>query len=302
MPFPELLKKKLAKVKRLNQVTANILAPVIIIMFIFLFVGFFGNTFVVMMYRKRRQKTTAHVFIMFLAIIDWAACAIIHPYVIYKLFNSHDQTWVTTCKFFEVFIHFNLALSGLALLLIAIDRYLAICHPVKFLMFDKHVIKGITTITVIAFNNDDFEHLKRLQKSVNDAEAASKNHKDSKSSAFGNKSFKSRLKAAKILFCVTAVFFVSWLPFLFVRLATTINEDFWNDNSETTMVIRCFFDHLFYLNNAINPIIYTLINRKFRQESSVVSNSIAFKAAFLVRYDFTQASRVMKRVQNTIQA
>ncbi|XP_052259536.1 proteinase-activated receptor 3-like [Dreissena polymorpha] len=164
------------RVQELNKNDALVNAPIILMMILFMVVGLTGNTLVLFVYGKRGNKTSAILFILLLAIMDLIACAILHPYVLYKLFHPHNQTWEITCKLFEFFIHWNLSLSGLSLLLIAIDRYLAICHPLKYLKFDDH----------------EDTHIKR--------------------------------------------------------------------------VLGSFIHHLFYLNNAANPIIYTIINRNFRNE------------------------------------
>jgi hypothetical protein len=79
-----------------------------------------------------------------------------------------------------------------------------------------------------------------------------------------NRNFSSRLKAAKMLFFVTAVFFLSWMPFFIIRISASINPYFWNDKSNTKLVIEQMLNHIFYLNNAVNPIIYTIINKNFR--------------------------------------
>ncbi|WAR07627.1 DRD2-like protein [Mya arenaria] len=401
-------------IMELNRTFVELMWPVIFMMTVFMFVGAFGNSVVLFMYARKRQGTT-HVFILLLAGIDWLACLVIHPYVLYKLFNNYDQTWNITCKIFEFFIHVTLAVSGLTLLLVAIDRYLAICHPVRYLVFDRHVTKGISAISVISilFSLPLFEfygaapndtvyqgtmvktfqcHYQvkyqtsavlmgfgafvmfiflseviamvflyknvavtayRRRKSVMPLSnvpslggtkptsgsksrlpfnpnltrslsshtspvqlspaSLSPDAQQDKSIIFSvtnhafqpgksqdrlygtlnvesrlqanqgvtnmklqdiaqtnrlNKSlnFSSRLKAAKILFLVTAVYFLSWMPFFVLRLAYILNRNFWDDDSDTKKVMELLLNHIFYLNNAANPIIYTMINQTFRQE------------------------------------
>ena len=129
--------------KRLNEEFADLMMPVVALMIVLMIVGIFGNTLVFIVYLHRNHRTTANIFIMYLAGTDLMACVVIHPYVIYKLFHNYDQTWTGACKIFEFAIHASLAISGLTLLAIAIDRYLAICRPVKFLDFHKHIYKFI---------------------------------------------------------------------------------------------------------------------------------------------------------------
>jgi hypothetical protein len=82
--------------------------------------------------------------------------------------------------------------------------------------------------------------------------------------------FHNRLKAAKVLFFVTAVFFLSWMPFLVLRICTVMNPNFWSHKTPHGLVLENMLYHVFYLKNAANPIIYTLINKNFRHECTNV--------------------------------
>jgi hypothetical protein len=80
----------------------------------------------------------------------------------------------------------------------------------------------------------------------------------------------SRLKAAKMLFLVTAVYFLSWMPFLVMRICYSLNSGYWESTTKTRYQIENFLNHMFYLNNAANPIIYTIINKNFRNDCRTV--------------------------------
>ena len=133
-----------------NEAHAAQMIPVIVMMILFMLVGLLGNSVVICMYRERKQKTSANTFVMFLACIDLFACVAIHPYVTHKVFNFYNQTWTAVCKFFEFLVHINLLMSGLTLMLIAVDRFLAICRPVKYLKFDEHIMKAICSTSFIS--------------------------------------------------------------------------------------------------------------------------------------------------------
>ncbi|XP_045198957.2 dopamine receptor 3-like [Mercenaria mercenaria] len=381
-------------VREYNQRSANLMISVEVMMCLFMVVGILGNTLVLVVYSYRTQKTTANIFIMFLACMDLFACVVLHPYIIFKLFHGYDQTWTVLCKVFEYFNHCILALSGLTLCLVAIDRYLAICHPVKFLQFHKQVAKAITTISVISvigslpilefygatpteidepnstfvgfrchyklkYQNSTaltafgafilcvfmteiitmivlYKHVavtayrsRRTVKPLSNAhilagikpsssnsetkffsrrnettETSCQSHdqvsRDTERAAdvtaifsvepkvrkfevsrvsareddmnldenrkhiSENRKFSSRLKAAKILFFVTAVFFLSWMPFFVLRICSSLDPTFLSVRSDPIVILETSLNHVFYLNNAINPIIYTLINKNFR--------------------------------------
>lgn len=407
-------------VDSLNLKWSRLVVPVEMMMCGFMIVGAIGNGIVLLVYSCRKQKTTAIIFAMFLACIDIFSCLVIHPYVIYKLFNNYDQTWSIACKIFEFFVHFNLSLSGLALLLIAIDRFLAICRPIKFLLFRQHVVKALVTITIVAavisvplfefygaspleihvinstvtgykchyrkkylnstslmafgtfimsgfiveiiamavlykhvavtayrssravcplsnayslaginhpttsnskaqttsgtMHDTELPTLSPSEGPLRDAlnceevQCNTKNtsfdtgragisamcltksivhtdcvtsrthiptHTHAQSygtirSATANRHFESRLKASKMLFSVTVVFFLSWMPFFIMRLCVTLDPDYWNDQSDSRLVIESLLNHVYYLNNAANPIIYTIINKNFRHDCRIV--------------------------------
>ena len=85
------------------------------------------------------------------------------------------------------------------------------------------------------------------------------------------------VKGVKMLSLVTVVFFVSWLPFLVFKALMTSNPDVWTDNMIAGNVFVNLLNHLFYLNNAINPLIYTFVNSNFREECGIVFRKVKSK-------------------------
>ena len=138
------------EIRRLNKEFAMLMVPVELLMGVLMLVGILGNTLVLIVYILRKRKTTAQNYIVYLAAIDLLACVVIHPYVIYKLFNNYNQTWTVACKIFEFIVHTSLALSGLTLMVIAVDRYLAICRPVNFLTYYTKLHKLMVAVLAIS--------------------------------------------------------------------------------------------------------------------------------------------------------
>jgi hypothetical protein len=74
-----------------------------------------------------------------------------------------------------------------------------------------------------------------------------------------NSEIQSETKALQVLVIVLITFMISWLPYCLVNLASIfINNDNFN-------VILSWLTYLGYIASAINPLIYTLFNKKFRK-------------------------------------
>ena len=407
------------EIHRLNKEFAMLMVPVELLMGFLMIVGIIGNTLVLIVYILLKRKTTAQNYIVYLSAIDLLACVVIHPYVIYKLFNNYNQTWTVTCKIFEFIVHTSLALSGLTLMVIAVDRYLAICRPVKFLMYytklhtlmvavlaisvggslpilefygprpEQIVLSDIvfvgyhcdfrekyqgsiamlsfcvfvlsvfvcqiismavlyTKVAVAAYRStrtvapaeqipfperariapakqvpfserakvktitvqsEDSLNLNRF--SARTLQSLKKKHQldvpqtGHKNASTGNhftaqtqtdslytssisstttslnathkdrtlekaagttSTLTSSLKAAKLLFLITLLFIISWMPFFIIRMSQTIDKSQSVDHSPSSKVIEHFLNHCFYINNAVNPIVYSIINKNFRRD------------------------------------
>ena len=122
--------------------------PVTHMMSMFMVDGVIGNSIVILMYRSRKQQTSANVFMMFLAGIDLFACGIKHP-LIYKLLNFYNQIYTAVCKGFEFLMHVNLLISSLFLVVVAVDRFLTNCRPLWYLKFYQHITKVIVLTCVV---------------------------------------------------------------------------------------------------------------------------------------------------------
>ena len=405
------------EIHRLNKEFAMLMVPVELLMGVLMTVGILGNTLVLIVYILRKRKTTAQNYIVYLAAIDLLACVVIHPYVIYKLFNNYNQTWTIACKIFEFIVHTSLALSGLTLMVIAVDRYLAICRPVKFLTYytklhklmvavlvvsvggslpilefygprpepivlsnnmfvgyhcdfrkkyqgsiamlsfcvfvlsvfvcqiismavlytkvavaayrstrtvapaekipfperakiapskqvqfsEKPNVKTITVQSVDSLNLNRFsaktsQSLNKKQQldvpQTHHKNASTGKHfttqtdslytsstsstatclnaiykeRTSERAANTTNTLTSSLKAAKLLFLVTLLFIISWMPFFLLRISQTIYKSQSDDHSPSSKVIEHFLNHCFYINNAVNPIVYSIINKNFRRD------------------------------------
>ncbi len=75
----------------------------------------------------------------------------------------------------------------------------------------------------------------------------------------------SKLRGTKMLFVVTTLFFLSWLPFWVIKIGHTYSN-IWENRSSSVEAVYRLLNHLFYLNNAVNPLVYTIFNSSFRDD------------------------------------
>lgn len=77
-------------------------------------------------------------------------------------------------------------------------------------------------------------------------------------------------RTTTIFVVVTVVFILSYLPFLVVMVTRNIKKDFEEILSPTAEVFYKFCLKSYFINNAINPIIYSFLNKNFRLEVNKV--------------------------------
>lgn len=83
-------------------------------------------------------------------------------------------------------------------------------------------------------------------------------------------SYASRLHASRttvVLFAVTVAFVLSFLPALGVMVVRTVVKDFDEKQSMGSLVATKIFSKFNFINNAINPIIYSFLNINFRRQA-----------------------------------
>ncbi|KAI0207743.1 Gonadotropin-releasing hormone receptor [Lamellibrachia satsuma] len=92
-----------------------------------------GNLVVfVVLFRSRRRRSRVNLYVMHLAVAD-----LIVTFVMIPIEVSWHATvlWATgdlTCRFFMFWRTFGFYLSSLVLIVISVDRYFAIVHPMSF--------------------------------------------------------------------------------------------------------------------------------------------------------------------------
>lgn len=83
-------------------------------------------------------------------------------------------------------------------------------------------------------------------------------------------------KTTKIFIAVTIAFILSYLPSVGVMICRSVNKTIETDSSSAVQVLLKLFSRCHYINNAVNPIIYSFLNKHFRLEVSKLTKSIGF--------------------------
>ncbi|ESO94158.1 hypothetical protein LOTGIDRAFT_161360 [Lottia gigantea] len=145
--------------------------PVIVVLFVIMFIGFFGNILVIVIYKFFSPKTPANFYILFLAAVDIMSCVFCIPFHIYKLWNPYVSALPIICcisRFLEGF--FNLT-SGFILVSVASERYFKISLPLMPYEMDKakkisvviSILAVVLSLPQLHFNKETIMLIGKLQ-------------------------------------------------------------------------------------------------------------------------------------------
>ena len=106
-------------------------APVLAFYIFIMIVGLIGNAFVLYIYKIKFKRSSARTYILCLALLDFLVCCVGLPY------HALDLTYILTYHHTEVCQALSY-LSGavnlgsvFVLMVVAVDRYLKVCRPLK---------------------------------------------------------------------------------------------------------------------------------------------------------------------------
>ncbi|XP_077977678.1 uncharacterized protein LOC144433243 [Glandiceps talaboti] len=123
--------------------------PIQLVLVVLALVGFIGNGLVLVVYGRKRRKTSPHYFIMTLAANDLFICVVIVPYFMYSHIVPNFRN-ATACRIFTYMWFVSIASSILITGVIALDRYYAICRPLDFSFTPKKAKIVVTVCFVVS--------------------------------------------------------------------------------------------------------------------------------------------------------
>eukprot|EP00106_Octopus_bimaculoides_P003746 XP_014771188.1 PREDICTED: neuropeptide FF receptor 1-like [Octopus bimaculoides] len=95
----------------------------------FLITGLIGNMIVAYIYARQSQKSNVETFILLLAVIDLVGCGFGMPLEMVELSLTIRSKYL--CKLYKFVVFICCLMSSLILLIIAMERFRKICHPLR---------------------------------------------------------------------------------------------------------------------------------------------------------------------------
>lgn len=114
-----------------NDSFTKVYMGAIIYLIILIVLGVTGNVHVLYIYIAQFKPSKKRIFFIWLSIMDLLACSIAMPFLVvdYTYHLRYENVNVFVCKFFRFSNYLLTSGSTLILLVVAIDRYTAICRP-----------------------------------------------------------------------------------------------------------------------------------------------------------------------------
>ena len=134
----------------LNEENRKLHLPAMLFTGVLMLVGINGNSWVLYITGRKGTKSSADYLIIGLAAMDLFVCLFVLPFQIYTIYNQFSFEDEIVCKVFEWLKYGTVTSSCFSLALIAFDRYVAICHPLKWHLMNPRKAK-ISVVMVTAF-------------------------------------------------------------------------------------------------------------------------------------------------------
>ncbi|KFQ55285.1 Galanin receptor type 2, partial [Nestor notabilis] len=273
-----------------------------VVFFLIFLLGTVGNSLVlaVLLCNRQMGHNTTNLFIFNLSLADFSFIVFCVPFqaTIYSL-----EGWVFgsfICKAVHFFIYLTMYASSFTLAAVSVDRYLAICYPLRSreLRTPHNAVAAMAVIwglsVVFAGPYLSYYDLIKWESSYICMPVWEKWRRkvmDTSTFAFGyvipvlvislsytrtikylwtavaplediSESKKAKRKVTKMIIIVTILFCLCWLPYHLVILRYLYGDFPFN---QATYAFRLLSHCMAYANSCLNPIVYALVSKHFRK-------------------------------------
>ncbi|XP_022090534.1 D(2) dopamine receptor A-like [Acanthaster planci] len=275
----------------------------IVLMAFFMVAGILGNLLVIMVYLRNRWKrqSTANYFLCSLAVVDLIVCTVAIPIQLHLECSAVSRLVVALeCAVFAYVWHVVMFTSAWMLVGISVDRYYCLCRPfnrrtqVRRVTYTILFIWSFTIVVSIPFSllfEDQcrYDNIGKLPARLGVAMAdslislliplfiiamaylkifyvISQRNNDTQNESHGQKIMHhTRFIVAKRLLLVIGAFVLCWMPRMIAEIYSATLEPDVNVSLEKQALYICQ-TIVPYFNSILNPILYSLINPRFRHE------------------------------------
>ncbi|XP_026074874.1 trace amine-associated receptor 9-like [Carassius auratus] len=205
----------------------------------------------------KKLHTPTNLVILSLAVSDMLIGLIVIPIEAIKLIETCWYFRDTFCRLFMLIMGLLLSTSLSNLVLIAIDRFVAVCHPLQYPQ-KISITRMLIVICLCWF----------FSLAYNIAIAISFSHRADV--CYGSVRRKSESKAALTLGINVAVHLLCWIPYYILTLT---------ENTAIPPNILYCLVWLLYVNSCLNPLIYALFYPWFRKSIKYILTFRIFQPA-----------------------
>ncbi|XP_077359117.1 somatostatin receptor type 2-like isoform X2 [Festucalex cinctus] len=217
-------------------------------------VGLCGNALVIyVILRYAKMKTVTNIYILNLAVAD-VLCMMSLPFIALQLALVHWPFGKALCRVIMTVDSLNQFTSIFCLMVMSIDRYLAVVHPIRSTKWRKPRVAKLINLTVwgvsllVILPTMIFSGLDKV--------------KSSSMRVGSSKRKRSERKVTRMVSIVVAVFVLCWLPFYIFNVTSVTSS------IKPTSAVKSTFDFvvvLGYANSCANPILYAFLSDNFKK-------------------------------------